>query len=498
MAAADYVSVDTTPLFAGAEGKDALIHLLWGDRVDVIEEQGSRAKVRARGRSRFGWVEKSDLGGESLLELYFIDVGQGDGVLIRTPGGRHVMLDGGYPRAAQDTGKSAADFVDWKFFQDYGATRIELDALLASHNDADHYGGLWDLLDVAQTSELDCSDVRVKAMYHAGIGWWKRPGGGKWLGEHESQDGGRFHTQLVGDRASVERALDGGPSPQFQGWWAQFMQSVLGARWTNGRPTTITRLCDRHAHLPGFEPGRAGEPAIRVLGPVEFDVGGKPGLHRFAGGEAQNTNGNSLLLRLDYKRARVLLTGDLNRRSQDALMADYAGRRQEFLCDVGKACHHGSDDVSIAFLQAMNPAVTVISSGDNEGHDHPRAAIVAASAITGHLELRDDAIVTPLVFCTELARSIRLGDPESLDFEDAAGVAATLSGQRFERAALHYEQTKPGGFPAPGKRSMGATPVVAGLIYGLVNVRTDGERILCATLDEADHTWRIQTVTARF
>jgi len=59
----------------------------------------------------------------------------------------------------------------------------------------------------------------------------------------------------------------------------------------------------------------------------------------------------------------------------------------EFLCDVAKACHHGSDDVSYEFLSAMRPAVTVISSGDNEGHDHPRPGIVAASATTGHLEI---------------------------------------------------------------------------------------------------------------
>ena len=79
------------------------------------------------------------------------------------------------------------------------------------------------------------------------------------------------------------------------------------------------------------------------------------------------------------------------------------------LCDVAKACHHGSDDVSYQFLQAMQPAATVISSGDNEGFDHPRPSIIAASATTGHLQLGDDNLVTPLVYSTELARSIDLG-----------------------------------------------------------------------------------------
>jgi hypothetical protein len=40
--------------------------------------------------------------------------------------------------------------------------------------------------------------------------------------------------------------------------------------------------------------------------------------------------------------------------------------------------------------------------------------------------------------------------------------------------------------------------VVAGLIYGLVNVRTDGEKILCATLNEKDNTWQVKTFLSRF
>lgn len=93
-------------------------------------------------RGRIGWVKNSVLDGSSLLEAYFIDVGQGDGVLVRSPDGRHLLIDGGYPRSRQPTGKNAADFVDWKFFKDYGALDIDLDMMIASHCDLDHYGGL--------------------------------------------------------------------------------------------------------------------------------------------------------------------------------------------------------------------------------------------------------------------------------------------------------------------------------------------------------------------
>jgi hypothetical protein len=34
--------------------------------------------------------------------------------------------------------------------------------------------------------------------------------------------------------------------------------------------------------------------------------------------------------------------------------------------------------------------------------------------------------------------------------------------------------------------------------YGLVNVRTDGKTIMCATMDETEHKWIVHTFPARF
>jgi hypothetical protein len=47
-------------------------------------------------------------------------------------------------------------------------------------------------------------------------------------------------------------------------------------------------------------------------------------------------------------------------------------------------------------------------------------------------------------------------------------------------------------------KRLGGTYIVAGLIYGLVNLRTDDEMILCATLNERDNTWQIKKLTSRF
>lgn len=493
-----FVGQSSTPLFIEPTGNKKAGELLWGDGVHFLgQAEHGRVPVRARGRARSGWIEEAALeGGKSLLEIYFIDVGQGDGVLLKTPDFRHIMIDGGHPRASQNTGKSGADFVDWKFFEDYGLDHITLDAMIASHNDFDHFGGLADLLDTAQEEELDAKGVAVEAFYHAGVSWWKDDGE-RTLGKTTQSDGVRYLTQLLGNRPSAERATVGSTGPQLQGKWGEFIAKVVEAKRTDGQPTPVERLSQLDRFLPGFEPG-SGVPTIHVLGPIEYKIDGAPALLSL-GSDSQSTNGNSILLRVDYGRCRILLTGDLNKASQQALLDAYQGRRLEFQCDVAKACHHGSEDVSFSFLQAMAPAATIISSGDHEGHDHPRPRIVAASGATGHLQIENDEIITPLVYSTELARSVSIGHPTALHIQASGAAASEIEAKDFQSVSVDYLERKPGGLrPSKKIRKLSNTKIVAGLIYGLVNVRTDGSRILTATMNEGDGSWSIKQFKSRF
>lgn len=45
---------------------------------------------------------------------------------------------------------------------------------------------------------------------------------------------------------------------------------------------------------------------------------------------------------------------------------------------------------------------------------------------------------------------------------------------------------------------MSRLKVVDGIVYGLVNVRTDGNKILCATLNEGKSKWEVKRFTSRF
>lgn len=429
--------------------------------------------------------------------LYFIDVGQGDGILIRTPDNRHILIDAGFNRSFQPTGKNAADFVDWKFFKDYEMQNIELDAMIVSHNDADHYGGLWDLLNPSPTAkeELDCQNVTVENFYHAGIAWWKNNDGEKWLGKFEQSNGEEFFTQLMGNRQEVENAVQNGVPQKFHGNWAKFMKCVSETKRRDGQPTPIKRLSDRDMFLPDFA-SAPNNVSIKVFAPVEHSVNGNPAIRKLEGNDSKNTNGNSILLRLDYGKVRVLLTGDLNTVSQKALMKDYQGRMMEFTCDVGKACHHGSDDVSFKFLQAMQPAVTVISSGDNNGHDHPRPSIVGSSAVTGFLEIdsTNDVLISPLIYSTELARSIEICRPEKLFAVKNNAIPIEIENSDLDKSEIGYQKNS----QMRKKKLNNNSRIVSGLIYGLVNVRTNGDKILCATLNESEYKWDIKTLKSRF
>ena len=373
---------------------------------------------------------------------------------------------------------------------------IELDAMIASHNDLDHYGGLADLLDVEQENELDASQIAVEAFYHAGLSWWledeKRT-----LGRTATKDGKKYYVQLLDDRTSAERATGPGAGAKLQGSWGDFIKKLVAAKTADSAPTPFIRLNHRSDHLPGFEPTE-GAPSILVLGPIEETISGKPGLLKFKS-NSTTTNGNSILLRVDFGRVRILLTGDLNSESQAFILKTFSGDRLQFQCDVAKSCHHGSEDVSFTFLQAMTPAVTVISSGDAEGHDHPRPRIVAASGASGHLTLKDDEIITPLVYSTELARSLSLGSPVAIAFKDENNQTQRLDGDRLAGARIEYLERLPGALqPRKGQRNLKGACVVAGLIYGLVNVRTDGDTILTATVNEGDASWTVKKFKSRF
>jgi competence protein ComEC len=74
-------------------------------------------------------------GGEGLA-LHFLDVGQGDGALVRTPGGRWLAIDAGPVSGRDDAGRRVVA----PFLERQGVRALT--AILVSHAHADHMGGV--------------------------------------------------------------------------------------------------------------------------------------------------------------------------------------------------------------------------------------------------------------------------------------------------------------------------------------------------------------------
>jgi hypothetical protein len=250
------------------------------------------------------------------------------------------------------------------------------------------------------------------------------------------------------------------------------------------------RLSNKTGNLDQFS---TDDFKINILSPIEVEHNGKPA-YESLGGSSQNTNGHSITLRLDYKSVRILLTGDLNAESQKNILAFYEKNESELASDIVKSCHHGSDDCSFEFLTHISAGATIISSGDSEGHCHPRPSIVAASGITGHKTIRYDKIVTPLVYSTEISRSYKIGRMEQLKIIDTGEIF-----NHRTKINVTYKETNAGDLrPSTKTKSFWDKKIVGGIIYGLVNVRTDGSKILCATKSEKGNDWDIKTFNSRF
>jgi beta-lactamase superfamily II metal-dependent hydrolase len=470
------------------EGKFATHRLIWGEPVEVLGDAGGgRVNVKAWGKQ--GTMAAKDLGDERLLELYVIDVAQGDGLLVHTPDDKWHLIDAGNTSANQQLNKGAPNFIGWKFRNGLGRDTVSFENVMFTHADLDHFGGLIDVLNRnfgPVDEEHPPLKLEVQNFYHPGIAKWKdAPILGKTKhgevgdfphpGQEEVDTEVDFITEVIDGRDSFEN-----PPRPFAETFGKLAKLIVTE--PKGK---VRRIDSSIGHLPGYEPDGPDKVAIKVLGPVYEDFDGVKALRMFDHDDSHTVNGHSIVLRLDYGDARILLTGDLNDVAQRLLLSYIAA--EEFAADVAKGCHHGAEEIDLGFVKAMAARSTVISSGDNENFSHPRPFAVGASARYGREGIdaskKDRGrTLPPLVYSTELARSTQLQAAKSVTVpdEDTTGTTREVDA---DDAKVRVKDKPPRGFDV--------TPLATGLIYGLVNVRTDGKRILCAIHNEEKHDFDV-------
>jgi hypothetical protein len=185
-----------------------------------------------------------------------------------------------------------------------------------------------------------------------------------------------------------------------------------------------------------------------------------------------------VLLRLHFGKFKVLFGGDLNDKAEKFLLARYAGLAQFprvgseayramideaakwFSAEIMKTCHHGSEKVTDAFLDTVSPAAFVISSGDEEGHVHPRPDLLGRLGKRG----RGDS---PVILSTELQRSTR-EQADQRAVEDLTRGVLNLTDGTSETVRNKI---------IDGIWELGRSNVT---VYGTIYLKTDGERLVTA------------------
>ncbi|MDZ4278268.1 MAG: MBL fold metallo-hydrolase, partial [Dehalococcoidia bacterium] len=123
--------------------------------------------------------------------------------------------------------------------------------------------------------------------------------------------------------------------------------------------------------------GRRGIPSRAAGAGDAIDLGGGarlevlgPTREALASGDV---NDASLVLKLTWGEVSFLLTGDIEVRGEEALLASDADLRSTVL----KLAHHGSNtSSSAAFLRAVEPAVAVVSVGADNTFGHPSPEVL--------------------------------------------------------------------------------------------------------------------------
>ncbi len=443
--------------------------LAWGDRVSVLEEEQTRLKVgitnfeeqsdgSVRPLQSTGYVKKRvSSGGESfdvavppgepgILRVDFVDVQQGDGTLIQTPGGRVITIDGG-------DNQLFARYLAGRFRGTTEADPKVIDAMVVTHGDADHFAGLAEIHESeAHSTSYKRLFVHPRRVFHNGL--VKRPSS-----KREAEQLGA--TKKVGEETIItglEEDLLGVPESEmnmpFRAW-----RKALQA-WRERGPIEFRRLSQGDDDAFSFLADE--EIDVSVLGPIPTHADGVTGLrflgtpragapvgpaddaaHEFGGLNASHTiNGHSIVLKLGFGSWRFLFAGDLNAEAEQSLTAAHNGGDVDLRSEVFKVPHHGSADFSHPFLRSVSPVLAVVSSGDESARKeyiHPRATLVGALG----MHSRETAAV---VFVTEMVAFFEAVGWATPTGEDGPDFYA------FRRSA-----------------------------FGIVRVRTDGNRLLVYT-----------------
>lgn len=492
-------------------GGAARNHLILGDWLRFLNDtRGDFVKIRCRGAE--GWVREDEVTETRALEVNFVDIGQGDGCHIVTPDDEIILIDAG-------VGSNMERFLSWRYnlrgrnvkrAPNFDPAKPEKDPwlihyVIVSHPDNDHYLGFRQVFDNPK--------LAFDKVFHNGV--VERPDEPQDPALSYPDDLGGYvdgSPKMLWDVAHTSKRLKEivaafpDTRKQLISTYRACLENTKTTRFRSIGKKKAQLEASGHVFFDKFD-GTSGALALEVLGPITEPVTHsgetRDGLRKL-GAEGITKNGHSVVLRLTYEKLAVMLGGDLNTQAQNFLLNLYAGGpkktssledkiskfeaegtaispanqakldtareklakiveegRKTFQVDIAKACHHGSSHFTDTFLAVLNPVVTVISSGDEESHSHPRPDALGTFGKHGRGR-------RPLIFSTELARSTREFTPVIKFLNVLRDFEARLEAEADpeKRKAIEQEMQE--------KKDRNV------VVYGMITLRALGDTIIIA------------------
>ena len=269
---------------------------------------------------------KPSIGGE--LQVHVLDVGpiEGDSILIISPAGKSVLIDAG------DAGKGKVVLDALKRY------KVEhLDYFIATHPHPDHMGGADEVLNAIKVGTVIDNGVDLSAPA-AESGLTGKPG------------------KPPKAKAPTPAPSKKGKARTVTGFFDEYEAAVKqsGARYEKAQP--------------GKKYDLGGGAILTVLAPTE-PLFTKDQMK--AGGN--DTNANSVVLRLDYGDFSMLLMGDAEAQTEARLLS----KDVDLNAKVLKVAHHGSKyATSEELVKRVKPEAAVISDGSWNRYGHPAQVVL--------------------------------------------------------------------------------------------------------------------------
>jgi len=448
-----YLDDDVVRLYESGQPRkkeNLVATLFWGDQVKVVRPGKVEIARRLWDAAKRKFTTKvtecalpkgARFRDKPLLKVRFIDVGQGDGAIIETPAGDVILVDGGEEEHMRR-------YINAAFGHVLRSKPLDCAAIVITHGDADHFAGLTRVVNAQRAA--DSPLVTSPLVLHNGLVKRPKASAAKTaFGRSRVVDNVAYATQLEDDPRDVPASSRNQPFND----WAEALDRLK----KNSKGLKVRRVGygdDPFSHLA------TDDFTIKVLGPIVDEIGGKPALRLLktpgsSGLSASHTiNGHSIVLKLTCGHVRFLFGADLNEESEDRLLTHATSEGLSLTAEILKVPHHGSADFSPRMLEAVKPVVSVVSSGDEnqtKEYIHPRAGLVGALG-----KYSRATVEKPLIYVTEMVAFFqRLGTIEKRDVDPKTGKV----GKTAETINNAYRKTT----------------------FGIVHVRTDGERVLVAT-----------------